>query len=152
MSDQLALRADMCQCRKHLLTIQKAEHAWTPDTVADKFSHWVITDGQQFLVLPHLLEHLHCSRWSSSFSDLVIQWTQTLVWPPPNAGCTTSPGISWFELAVNFMLTTPRSIPFFHNGQMIDQDSHEAWTRDQCDMNTLLANLMNCIAHLEYLF
>ena len=66
---------------------------------------WHLTDTWQF---EYTLDHdanLHFCLWGTQYAKQLLAWLSTLKWPKEKTasrGC----GITWYELAVNFMLTT----------------------------------------------
>ena len=64
---------------------------------------------QTYAVPQEAYHHVHASFWGTKYSALLLGWLQSLRWPKQSDD--QSSGISWFELAVNFMVTTQTNIP-----------------------------------------
>ena len=112
LQEQLKMRFDIA-----LLCIQFDKPAVAlhsggdPVNFLQQMKEWWFTEEPQVFHLQTLDEAaVHASHWGTRFTDLLIQWVQSLKWSKPD---TASPplGVSWIELIFNFLLTTQTSIP-----------------------------------------
>ena len=112
LQEQLQMRFDIA-----LMCIQFDKPAVALHTGGDpvnflqQMKTWWFTEEPQVFVLPTVDEAaVHASHWGTRFTDLLIQWVQSLQWSKPD---TASPplGVTWIELLFNFLLTTQYPIP-----------------------------------------
>ena len=65
---------------------------------------WHLTDIWQFEYIADHDANLQFCLWGTQYAKQLLAWLSTLKWPPEkpaSRGC----GITWYELAVNFMIT-----------------------------------------------
>ena len=65
---------------------------------------WHLTDIWQFEYIADHDANLQYCLWGTQYAKQLLAWLSTLKWPPEkpaSRGC----GITWYELAVNFMIT-----------------------------------------------
>ena len=67
-----------------------------------------VEDAQTYGIPQAAYQHAHASNWGSTYTALLLDWLQSLKWSKQYD--KQSNGISWFEFAVNFVLTTQRNI------------------------------------------
>ena len=107
---EFQMRFQLGQLRMHLqkphneLAVQNGSHSFL-----ELFSNHSVDDALQYEIPQEAYQHVHASFWGSKYTALLMTWLQSLQWPKSVE--KTSSGISWFELAVNFMLTTQSNIP-----------------------------------------
>ena len=66
--------------------------------------NWQLDDCWQYQYLQEHDANLQYCLWGTRYAKQLLLWMSTLKWPqhkPDNRGC----GITWYELALNFMLT-----------------------------------------------
>lgn len=124
---------------------------WDPLAVQHHFSHLQINEVMDFSLPSDKWEVVHASRYGTIFSEAVLLWLQTLKWPEQPETRKPPIGITFFELTVNFLLTSQMAIPLQIDGRLIDVDSSGEWTREQVDINRWALTLQSCIMHLQYL-
>eukprot|EP00438_Fugacium_kawagutii_P027547 Skav222831 [mRNA] locus=scaffold4760:122663:124910:- [translate_table: standard] len=139
LSQQFALRTALSQLRTQLLKQADITDTWNPDQVADNFINLEVTSPMPFPLPTDRWEAVHASRYGTEFSELVLHWLQTLVWPTAAEPGRAPVGITLFELAINFLITSQRAILIPVDGGYIDVDRSDEWSRSQCDITRLSA-------------
>eukprot|EP00438_Fugacium_kawagutii_P006411 Skav224264 [mRNA] locus=scaffold2636:201124:202086:- [translate_table: standard] len=151
LSQQFALRTALSQLRTQLLKQADITDTWNPDQVADNFINLEVTSPMPFPLPTDRWEAVHASRYGTEFSELVLHWLQTLVWPTAAEPGRAPVGITLFELAINFLITSQRAILIPVDGCYIDVDRSNEWSRSQCDITRWAQTLHHCIKHMEFL-
>ena len=123
--------------REEFIRWQPAPPTWTPEPVLDERCQ-------------------QASSWGADFANLVLQWTRMLKWPKEaqTTSRSTPIGITWIELAVNFWLTTGRSIPVNTSppGKPQRYQSEEkdvAFTRLNTNMLRMATSFRYCLQQLQ---
>ena len=106
---QLQMRADLASMRSRLLNddIQYID----PEEKKKDLINWTV-DKPHFFSIPEDLYYIaHASRWGTGYTSVAMDWLRTLSWPMQKDENKPPVGITWVELAFNFLFTTQRSIP-----------------------------------------
>eukprot|EP00435_Cladocopium_sp_Y103_P039455 s820_g10.t1 len=74
-------------------------HSYTPD------------QGHRFLLTADDFLNVRGSKFGRRLTDLILKWLQLLEWPTSPEEVTPPVGITWVEMAVNFMLCSQATIP-----------------------------------------
>eukprot|EP00438_Fugacium_kawagutii_P032564 Skav217938 [mRNA] locus=scaffold1737:126699:129917:- [translate_table: standard] len=151
LDQQFKLRTDLSQLRAQLLKQEEVAAPWNPDEVAAHFSAHTVDNPETYLLADDGWEAIHASKYGTEFSELVIRWSQTLRWPKEPEPGRMPIGISLFELAINFLITSQRAILTQVDGTFLDVDRTVAWSRGQCDITRWAQTLHHCLKHVEYL-
>ena len=101
---------------------------------------------------------LFASFWGFEFSSLVHQWLSLLTWPaePDSFAGKTPVGITWTELAINFLLVTQRLIPI-NTSCVQGKPCYEVprpdntLTEDQMTLGKMTDSLRNCTRQMVML-
>lgn len=107
---QFALRCDLAMHRVKL----DNEHDKAPERQLERLEQmhsYAPEQGQTFVLTSVDFENARGSKFGRRSTDLVLKWVQLLVWPTSPEEVAPPVGITWVELAVNFMLCTQSTIP-----------------------------------------
>lgn len=147
------MRYELSEMRKRLQTEAVIDSA--VDTREEFFREYSIADPEQFTFSTESWEIVHASRWGTVFSALVMKWLEQLKWPRQPDRRKPPVGITWLELACNFMLTTQHTIPIdtATSGPAIYRCVEEDETLDHRSYSFTLAtnSFRDCLSHLIYL-
>eukprot|EP00435_Cladocopium_sp_Y103_P039596 s1134_g10.t1 len=108
LKDHLLLRSELAELRKRLETDEVQHDADAPR--ANFFKLYTVSNPQTFTFTTEQFEHVHASKFGSHYSALVLEWLQSLEWPRQPERQTPPVGVTWLELACNFMYTTQHSL------------------------------------------
>ena len=154
LCQHLTMRAELAELRKRLET--ETVQTETVEPKANFFKQYVVNNPVKYTFTLDQFEHVHASRFGSRYSALVLEWLQTLEWPTHPDRQKPPVGVTWLELACNFMITTQHSLK-------INVSPHGQPTKYSCmeeDITldhtvhcfSLATNaLRDCIAHLGFL-
>ena len=82
-----------------------------PEEKKKDLINWTV-DKPHFFSIPEDLYYIaHASRWGTGYTSVAMDWLRTLSWPMQKDENKPPVGITWVELAFNFLITTQRSIP-----------------------------------------
>eukprot|EP00438_Fugacium_kawagutii_P010691 Skav208777 [mRNA] locus=scaffold2301:198674:199789:+ [translate_table: standard] len=111
LADQLQLRQALASLRIQLLrSDQQTMETTVPHR--DVLYNWTVGDGWKYLPPIDEDEAILASHYGPQHSYAVLQWARSLIWPSEVPRDSQPPtGITWQELAVNFMTLTGRSLP-----------------------------------------
>ena len=150
---QLQMRADLACMRARL--IKDEINYVDPDRPKQLLYDWNPAEVRQFTISDDLQYVAHASRWGTGYTAMLMAWTQTLQWPLEPDTNKPPTGVSWVELAVNFLLTTGRSIPLNirEEGQSRyknEEDNPGFDMRAHC-FTRMVNSFRDSLAHLQYL-
>lgn len=154
LQDHFSMRTELAELRKRMESeaVNLDEQA-PPDNF---FRTYSVENPVRFVFADEQLEHVHASRFGSHYSALVLQWLQMLDWPSRPDRNKPPIGITWFELACNFMLTTQHSLMI--NTAISGQPARYRCIEEDETLDphshcfSLATNAFrDCIAHLQFL-
>lgn len=153
LNAQYESRTALVHMRSHLFSLDTSQAMWTSESTAQDFISHAVPLPLRFEVSDDVRQYLHCSRYGTEFSDLVSCWILSLRWPTqPEPTTPQLPiGVTWFELAVNFLITTQRAIPIVVGNRYIDVDRDILWDRSQCNVHQWANSLPHSVRHLEFI-
>jgi ribonuclease HI len=155
LKDQLSLRSDLAQFRAKLQQ-DEIQHL-SPEQKLDQLLTWNIPDEEamRYTIPEDLYYVVHASRWGTGYSQTLLDWLQTLRWPISNEYTCPPVGVSWFELAVNYMIVTQRSIPVntAQGGPTVykNNEDDEGFDVSAFDFTSVVNSFRDSITHLAYL-
>eukprot|EP00438_Fugacium_kawagutii_P013162 Skav223268 [mRNA] locus=scaffold3424:27945:29348:+ [translate_table: standard] len=150
LQDQYQLRTALVNMRGTLQHTAGSLVSWNPDQVFQEFLALEVVHPQEYFVADDDWQHLAASKYGVPFSELVLKWALSLRWPRDAEQTNPPIGVTWFELAVNFLITTQKAIIFQSASQFVDVDADEHWDRLQCNVNHWANSLRHCLRHLEF--
>eukprot|EP00435_Cladocopium_sp_Y103_P010442 s2088_g2.t1 len=154
LSDHLTMRSELAELRKRLESDTVQHEAVEPR--ANFFKRYTVADPVKFTFTAEQFEHIHASKFGSYYSALVLEWLQSLEWPRQPDRQKPPVGVTWLELACNFMYTTQHSLMV--NVAPAGQPTKYSCTEDDITVDhtahcfSMAINaLRDCIAHLSFL-
>ena len=126
LAQHYQMRYEPAELRKRLDS-EAATHV-VADTKEQQFIDYHVSNPVMYTIPANLFELVHASRWGSLYSDLLLRWLQTLQWPRQPDRRKPAVGITWLELACNFMVTTQHAIPI--NTAERGQQACYRWVED----------------------
>ena len=154
LTQHYQMRYELAELRKRLDS-EAVTHV-VADTKEQRFIDYHVSNPVMYTIPANLFELVHASRWGSLYSDLLLRWLQTLQWPRQPDRRKPAVGITWLELACNFMVTTQHTIPI--NTAERGQQACYRWVEDDITFDnrsfsfTLATNsFRDSIEHLQYL-
>ena len=110
---QLVLRSDLSFMRSRLL--KEDPVCVDPDEKINKLIQWSVQPFRIFRIPLELHYIVHASRWGTSYTATLVEWISTLEWPLELDNARPPIGITWVELAVNFLLLSQKIDPHQHS-------------------------------------
>eukprot|EP00438_Fugacium_kawagutii_P017629 Skav235503 [mRNA] locus=scaffold625:62387:65766:- [translate_table: standard] len=151
LTDQLTLRQRLAEVRVKLLQAaeDRQDHSGTVD-----LQEWTVHDAWAFVPPADVDDALCASRYGVQHSYSVVQWLTTLGWPTAE-DARLPIGITWHELAVNYMIVTGRSLPV-NTGTLRDpvflcREESPLLDDTVYTFDTQVNAFRHSVEHLEYL-
>eukprot|EP00435_Cladocopium_sp_Y103_P067838 s63_g30.t1 len=153
LDKQLQLRSDLAQFRQRLQ--QDEVQYFTYEEKQQHLLDWELSDYIQYPIPEDIYYIVHASRWGTPHTANLLDWLQTLKWPREQDPNTPPMGISWVELALNFMVVTRRSIPVNVGTQGTVEykcsDEDATFDAGAFDFTSLVNSFRGSIEHAQYL-
>ena len=157
LREQFLLRYDLA-----LLCIQYDKPAVALNSGGDPFAFmqqmrtwWFTEEPRKFVLATMDTETVQASRWGTPFTDLLLQWLQSLSWSKPD---TASPplGVSWIELICNFLITTQSQIPvnvaaYKQQPNYLTTDQTDAFDLSIYPFSHTIMSFQRAIQHVQHL-
>eukprot|EP00435_Cladocopium_sp_Y103_P032093 s2216_g8.t1 len=110
LEDQYALRIDLAMKRTKI----DNENEKSPEKQVQRLEQmhsWTLEQGKVYTFSEEDYNNAKGSKFGKRVTHLLLQWLQLLEWPTSPEEVTPPIGITWVELAVNYMVCTQSSIP-----------------------------------------
>ena len=150
---QLVLRSDLSFMRSRLL--KEDPVCMDPDEKINQLIQWSVQPFRIFRIPLELHYIVHASRWGTSYTATLVEWISTLEWPLELDNARPPIGITWVELAVNFLLLSQRSIPINirENGisNYKNNEDHEGFDVKAYSFTSMVNSFRDSLEHLQYL-
>lgn len=154
LTRQISLRQAMADLRVKLLqTVRPTDN---PQTNSEALYTHTAPGGWQYHPRPDEQEAVYASKYGPHHSYALLRWLETLLWPQQDHVGTHLPaGITWLELAVNFMVMTQRNLPV-NTGTNKDPcfmcpEEHPALDIQAYTFETQVSAFRHSVEHIEYL-
>ena len=110
LAEESEMRYELARARVALQKQQKKEETQKTiqQTGLETLQQWTINDSMQFHITDDHQLAAEASRWGVAYTSHIYSWLASLRWPQAFIN-DDGVGITWYELAVNFWLTTQQS-------------------------------------------
>ncbi len=110
LTEEYEMRYALARARvaiqKHQTELEETKEV--PVTGLQRLQGWTITEPQTYPISDDHRVAAEASRWGVAYTSLIYVWLTSLKWPPQHV-TDDGVGITWYELAVNFWLTTQQA-------------------------------------------
>lgn len=158
LTEEYEMRYELAIARVAFHKQNKTEETTAPiaKTGLQKLQEWTIQDSMQYTISTDHQVAAEASRWGVTYTSLIYTWLSSLRWPQTTI-TDDGVGITWYELAVNFWLTTQQS-PLINLAKgnepqrIVDIVEHPAYDSSHYTFAKMIFAFAGAVEHAAYVY